>query len=376
MGKKEYRVLGLMSGSSLDGLDLAYCKITWSKDTVLDWELIHAETLPYKDQWVGRLKGLPEQNALIYAKTNVYFGYYMAELVEEFIQKHDIAKQDIDFIASHGHTIFHQPERRISVQIGDGAAIAAETGITTITDFRSQDVALDGEGAPLAPIVERYLFGEHNFYLNIGGIANLSSNLGNKWLAGDVCGANQILNFLSIPLGAVYDKGGEFAREGKVNWDLLEEVSSSEFYTRRFPRSIGNGWLRHKVAPIYKHADLEQKDKLATATEHVAQEIKRVLRGLIRDAKKREVKIPNSLELFVTGGGVYNAYLMERIAAYVQSIEGHEVKVVFPDAEIIEFKEALLMAMLGVLRMEGKANSWKTVTGAKRDTINGAVFLG
>ena len=249
MASKTYQVLGLMSGSSLDGLDIAYCSITWEHDRVTNWKLIQSETLPFSDQWKNRLRELPNQNAIIFAKTNTYFGHYMASLVNEFIDNYSIT--DIDFIASHGHTIFHDPEHLISIQIGDGAALASQTGYTTICDFRTQDVALDGEGAPLSPLVDRYMFHDYDFYLNIGGIANVSANIGNDtWVALDCCAANQVLNFLAEELGRAYDDNGSFASRGTVNEKLLRQVSSFSYYSNPYPKSMSNGWIRKKLIPL------------------------------------------------------------------------------------------------------------------------------
>jgi anhydro-N-acetylmuramic acid kinase len=368
MISKTYKVLGLMSGSSLDGLDIAYCSITWEGNCVTNWKLLETETLPFSDTWKNRLTGLPTQNGLIFAKTNTYFGHYMAELVNTFVKKYNI--KELDFIASHGHTIFHDPDKRISIQIGDGAALAAHTGYSSICDFRTQDVALDGEGAPLAPLADRYLFGGYDFYLNIGGIANLSANAGNNnWVAMDNCPANQVLNTLANELGAEYDDNGRWASQGEVNKALLEQVSNFDYYTNPYPKSLGNEWIREYILPLYLAADCSLKDKLATACEHIAIEIANSIHYIIR----KEGLQKTSYKLLSTGGGTFNSYLMETIEAYCN--QKVEVEVFLPKPDIISFKEALLMALLGVLRVEEIPNSLKSITGAKRDTVNGAIYL-
>lgn len=363
-----YYALGLMSGSSLDGLDLAYCELDWSDGAVQNWSILKAATLPFSDVWQRRLRHLPEQTALIFAQTHVYFGHYMGELVEQFIQEQGIER--VDLIASHGHTIFHQPDRRLSVQIGDGAALAAKTGYTTLTQFRTQDVALDGEGAPLAPLVEHHLLKGYDFYLNIGGIANLSAPLGNRWAALDSCPANQILNALAEELGAPYDAEGAWARSGQVLPDLLERVAALEYYQRPYPKSLGNGWIRREVLPLYLAAEGSVQDKLATACEHCAIELVQCLLSIIQ----REGLSQTTYRVLVTGGGAFNTYLMETLQAYGERYA--QVHFYVPEPKLVAYKEALLMALLGVLRLEGQPNSWSSVTGALRDTVNGAVYHG
>lgn len=364
-----YQTLGLMSGSSLDGLDIAHCSIHWENGQLQGWELQQAETLPFSEQWQRRLRHLPEQNALIFAKTHTYFGHYMGDLVQQFLKKHPIPK--LDLIASHGHTIFHHPDQRLSVQIGCGAALAAKTGYTCITDFRTQDVALDGEGAPLAPLADHYLFPGYHFYLNLGGIANLSARTADQqWIAFDIAPANQVLDALAQELGQAYDKDGLLASQGAVQPALLEAVSQFPYYTQAYPKSLGNAWIRQAVLPHYLGAEASWQDKLATATEHLAIEIAQAIEQIVQ----REQLPSPPYRLLATGGGAFNTYLMEQIAAYCNRHTA--VEVYLPKQEMIAFKEAALMALLGVLRLEGQPNSWASVTGAQRDTVNGAVYYG
>ena len=365
---KKYYSIGLMSGSSMDGLDLAYSSIAFDEGKVADWELIASETMPYSDLWRDRLMGLTTQSALIFAKTHQYYAHYLSELIQQFIQKNKIQK--IDFIASHGHTIFHEPEKKYTVQIGDGAVIAARTGIDVISDFRTQDVALNGEGAPLAPLADKYLFGAFDFYLNLGGIANLSGSSQDQWIAFDCCPANQVLNVLANEMGLDYDEGGKIAAKGKVNPELLEAVSSFDYYTQTYPKSLGNEWIRKYILPLYLQAACSIEDKLATACEHIAIEISQA----IQMVTKKEKIIKKTYEMLVTGGGAYNEYLMQCIHHYCNRKD--RLKLIFPKKEIIDFKEALLMSLLGVLFIEGKSNSLATVTGADRDTINGSYHKG
>lgn len=365
-----YHILGLMSGSSLDGLDLAYCRLEWKDNAITAWEILQAETLPFSELWQRRLANLPQQDALIFAKTHTYFGHYTAELVQKFLDKHNV--QQLDAIASHGHTVFHDPSRHLTAQIGDGAALAAKTGYTAICDFRTQDVALNGEGAPLAPLVEQHLLGGYDFYLNLGGIANVSAPVTDeRWVAFDCCPANQVLNSLAQELGAPYDDAGAWAREGQVLPDLLTQVAQFEFYHQPYPKSLGNGWIQQEVLPLYKTATGSWQDKLATACEHTAINIATALQQII----EQEQLLPTStFRVLTTGGGALNDYLMECIQAYCE--RSYTIEIHRPCEELIIYKEALLMALLGVLRLEGQPNSLTSVTGAQRNTVNGAIYHG
>ena len=365
---KRYHALGLMSGSSLDGLDLAYCQLDWAGDQVAQWSILEAATLPFSPIWQRRLGNLPTQSALAFAQTHTYFGRYMGELVQQFLTTHRI--EQLDLIASHGHTVFHQPDRHLSVQIGDGAALAALTGYTTLTEFRTQDVALGGEGAPLAPLAEHYLLAGYDFYLNLGGIANVSAPVQGRWVALDCCPANQVLNVLAQSLGADYDAEGAWARSGQVLPELLEQVSNLPYYQRPYPKSLGNGWIREQVLPIYGAAEGSPQDKLATACEHCAIEVAESLAQIIQ----REGLDNNPYRVLVTGGGAFNTYLLETLQAYGQ--RHYPIEFYVPDATLVQYKEALLLALLGVLRLEQVPNSWQSVTGAQRDTINGAIYQG
>jgi anhydro-N-acetylmuramic acid kinase len=308
---KSYKVIGLMSGSSLDGVDLAYCEFRLDGEQI-DFDLLIAETIPFDETWISRLQHLPTQNALTFAKTHVYFGHYLGELLNDFIKRCAITP---DFIASHGHTIFHDPDRRFTTQIGEGGAIAAITKRTVISDFRTQDIAINGEGTPIAPAADRYLFSEYDLMMNIGGIANVTCNARGKYIAFDTSAANQILNVLASFRDLEYDKDGELAAQGTLVPSILEELEKLEYF--KLP--------------------------------------------------KKEYR------LLVTGGGGFNGFLIKKIQEKVLPLK---VKVEVPTPEIIEYKEAILMGLMGVLRMEKRVNCFSSVTGANRDTVGGAVYLG
>lgn len=362
-----YRALGLMSGSSLDGLDIAYCEIQVAcspEFRILNSNILVAETLPFSEQWVVRLKNLPQQNALIFAKTHTYFAHYLADLVKEFCVKNKVKP---DFISSHGHTIFHQPENRITVQIGDGAALAAKTGYPVICDFRTHDIALNGEGTPLAPIADKWLYPGYDFYLNIGGIANISCDLDGKFIAYDIGPANQILNALANLAGKDYDENGNLARAGKVNQTLLNQVNEMTYFSQSYPKSLDNSWISQNILPLYLEAEISLEDKICTAVEQLAQQLQKEI-GFV---KTKENLNREKYRIFATGGGVFNSFLMERMQELCA-----DTKIILPTPKVVNFKEAALMALLGVLRVENQVNCLSSVTGARFDTIGGAIYQG
>ncbi len=364
---KHYKVLGLMSGSSLDGLDIAYCtfEVDASKkeNPIVNWNMLEAATLPFSEKWQVRLGHLPAQSALIFAKSNTYFGYYMGELVNTFLKESSIQP---DFIASHGHTIFHYPNERCTVQIGDGAALAATTGLPVVCDFRTTDIALDGEGTPLAPIADKYLFGGYDFYLNIGGIANISCSVGERMIAFDVGAANQVFNRLANLAGQDFDKDGKLAAEGNLLTGLYYKINQLPYFEQDYPKSLDNQWLQHHIVKTYLEEEGSVSDKLRTACEQLAFQVHQSVKKICYEEKLRKERYT----MFLSGGGVFNNYLIACLKNYCPQID-----FVIPEKKIIQFKEAALIALLGVLRMEGLPNCLASVTGAKRDSVGGAVYF-
>ncbi len=364
---KTYFAIGLMSGSSLDGLDITYCRLDWNGSAVTEWELLQAETVPLNDIWIKRLLNLPEQNALTFAQTDIYFSYYMGELLNAFLKKYAIGK--VDFVASHGHTVFHDPSRRYSIQIGNGNALAATVGKTVICDFRMHDVALNGEGAPLAPLADKYLFPGYDFYMNIGGIANVSANWGNKWVAFDIAPANQIFNFLAQQSGQLYDKDGEIAREGKVHPEFMEDLQSLDFFRKDYPKSLGNEWIQKVVLPLFASSGLSIGTQMSTAVALLVNETATAIKMI----RKKENLSLKPAKMLLSGGGTYNLFLVEQLQ---KKLALQNIEIIVPEKQIINFKEAMLMAMLGLLRLEEIPNSLPSVTGAKKATVNGGVYFG
>jgi anhydro-N-acetylmuramic acid kinase len=347
-----YFVIGLMSGTSLDGLDLAFCEFNlvngrWS------YEIGHAETTPYSGNWKERLSNLESGTALDFVTTDIEFGHLLGRLTRDFIIKHDLHP---DFISSHGHTIFHQPENKITAQIGRGSAIAAETGLPVICDFRSLDVALGGQGAPLVPIGDQLLFNSFDYCLNIGGFANISFEKDGKRVAFDICPANIVLNQLAKTLGLEYDPDGIHAGRGMINQSLLDKLNALPFYGEPAPKSLGKEWVVEHVFPLLKNEESDANDLLSTFCEHIAMQVAKAATG------------NHQQKLFTTGGGALNKHLINRVRIYT----GPEI--IIPDTNSINYKEALIFAFLGVLRWRNEINCLKSVTGASRDSSGGAIF--
>lgn len=363
------KVICLMSGSSLDGLDIAYAKFDVEQDDI-SFRLIQAETIEFTAQWQRRLQNLPKVDALSFAKTHTYFGHLMGDMVNHFIQKHGL---DVDFIASHGHTVFHNPEGRMTIQIGDGAALAAITGLPVINNFRTHDIAINGEGTPLAPIADKYLFKGYDFYLNIGGIANISCPIGEGFVAFDVGAANQIFNPLAHLLHLPYDDKGEVAKSGKVNPALLKAINSIDYFHKDYPKSLDNSWVQQNVLLPYLTAQDTIANRLRTAVEQLAQQTAFAIQHIIN--KEKLPQKAEGFEVFVTGGGAFNSFLIDRTEEVCNEMN-IPAKLIVAPPKIVEYKEALLIGLMGVLRVQNKVNVMRSVTGAKVDTIGGAIWQG
>lgn len=349
-----YKVIGLMSGTSLDGLDIVYCEFTLSGNT---WTYtIHAaETIRYRANWKKKLGGAHKLSGEQLCDLDRSFGRFIGEQVREFIGRVKVKK--VNLLASHGHTVFHQPEKGFTLQIGSGAAIAATTGILTVCDFRSGDVALGGQGAPLVPIGDKLLFAEFHACLNIGGIANISFERNRKRVAFDVCPANLVFNHFAQKKRLAYDTGGKLASTGRVNWSVLNRLNTLPFYGSFGSKSLGREWIGKYVLEALEKKKMRAEDALATASEHAAIQLARAF---------HHFKIKNAL---LTGGGTYNTDLLNRVKAY------SDTDLLIPGDLTIQFKEALIFALLGVLRVRGEVNCLKEVTGASRDSVGGAVYF-
>lgn len=341
-----------MSGTSLDGID--FCHVTFDRQNEKwNYRIIRAESEPYPSEIKEKLNNAQNLSAAEYAKLDSDYGSYLGARLNAFIAKNDAKPH---FIACHGQTVFHQPKVHLTSQIGSGACIAAATGIDTICDFRTTDVALGGQGAPLVPVGDRYLFGEYEYCLNLGGFSNISFENDTRRRAYDICPVNYVLNSYMRTIGKDYDRDGEFARSGDLHPELLEKLNALSFYSQKEPKSLGREWVEEKVFPLIDCCRIPLQDKLRTFCEHVAMQIS-------NNAKRGRV--------LTTGGGAHNKFLMERMRAVSPQCE-----YVIPDDVTVDFKEALIFAFLGVLYIEDIPNCLSSVTGASRDCIGGCLYKG
>jgi len=386
-----------MSGSSLDGLDIVYSHLQEKASTVKgprSWEytLVHTACYPYAEEWRQRLAAAPGLSAIEFQLLHVEYGHYLGEQVLKFIEEFGLHYQ-VQLVVSHGHTAFHVPvgggtaqpgkiaRVGMTAQLGDGAALAAVTGINVVSDLRSMDVALGGQGAPIVPIGELLLLPGYDFYLNLGGIANLSRHGGGPtgggmgeaggagagdggFVAFDVCPANRVLNSLAAEIGLAYDADGAIAATGSVDARLLEALDGLPYYSQPYPKSLANEFGTETVLPMIKAAGLPTADALRTCVAHIVQQVTMAVRSF-------EVETP--ARLLVTGGGAHNQFLIDRLRV---ELIGIGVEVVVPEPQLVDFKEALVMALIGVLRWREEKNVLASVTGASRDNIGGAVWIG
>jgi anhydro-N-acetylmuramic acid kinase len=324
-----------------------------------------------------RLKNAVSLLALDYQLLHTDYGHYLGQQVNKFIEENNIHYQ-VALITSHGHTTFHLPGKKMTGQLGDGAAIAAETQLPVVSDLRAMDIAFGGQGAPIVPIGEKLLLGNYDYFLNIGGIANISAKsslpAGERGLgtgtciAFDICAANRVLNMLANLAGKEYDKDGEMAAQGKVNNSLLEKLNQLDYYRQPYPKSLANEFGTGIVYPIIQHAELSINDAIRTYTGHIAIQIKNVIAFLVGSQP-----VAASRQLLVTGGGAFNTFLIGQIKNELKELN---IEVVVPDKQLVNYKEALIMALMGVLRWREEYNVLSSVTGAARDSIGGALWLG
>ena len=359
----QYRAIGLMSGSSLDGLDIVYAEI---EETGSKWnyEIKAAACISYNTELADQLQRAASLSAHDYLLLHSSYGKWTGEQVNTFINENNL-EHKVQLIASHGHTVFHSPELGLTSQLGDGATIAAITGINTISDLRAMDVALGGQGAPIVPTGEKLLFRDYVYCLNIGGIANISFNKQDEYSAFDVCPANRVLNLISNKEGKAYDASGAMAKTGNTNTALLTQLNNLEYYKQSYPKSLANGFGTEIIFPLIESFQLSSADALRTYTEHIVQQLVYAVNNFQTGALNGQ--------MLVTGGGAFNTFLIERL---MDALKIFNVEVVVPNANIVKYKEALIMALLGVLRWREEDTVMNSVTGAIRSSIGGAVWIG
>lgn len=350
-----YHVIGMMSGTSLDGVDIAYVQF-YSKDSFWKYEILEAETLPYPLKWRHDLAEAFVKEKQYIEQLDKCYAYYLGQCCQDFITKYNI--KQLDLIASHGHTVFHKPEVGVTCQIGNlpDFLAAMEMTVPLVCDFRTADVVRGGQGAPLVPIGDRLLFSEYKACLNLGGFANISyENEKGVRIAFDIVAVNTVLNALVQNRGLEYDPDGTIAQSGKVDGALLEALNSLDYYNKSAPKSLGVEYVKEVVLPLLETYKLASEDLLCTFVEHIAIQISK--------------SIPHTLStVLVTGGGVYNQYLTKRISYH----SGAEI--IVPDANTIDFKEALIFALLGLLRLQGQINVLASVTGVDQDHSSGIIW--
>jgi len=339
-----YRVLGLMSGTSLDGVDLAICSFT--KKKYWHYKIEKSKTIKYSKYWLETLSNLHKKPEKIINEIDHDYGDLLSKISNKFLKN-----EKIDYISSHGHTIFHQPENNFTLQIGNGNVISKNTKKITINNFRNLDISLKGQGAPLVPVGDKLLFRKYKYCVNLGGFANVSIKKNNKIIAFDICPVNIILNYFSNLKGKAYDLNGCMAQRGNLDPDLLKKLNSLQFYSKKHPKSLSREWVEKNIIPLIKN-DIKTEDILHTLCEHIGIQIGKLL---------------NDKEALFTGGGVFNSYLLSRIKFYSKS------NIIIPEKSIIEFKEALIFAFLGVLRVRGEVNCLKSVTGAIKNNCSGEI---
>lgn len=353
-----------MSGSSMDGLDVTYCVLS---EVAGEWtcEIEAADSMPFTSDWKKKLMKLTSLSAKELLQTHADFGHYIGKQIKKFVENNQL-EHKVHFVSSHGHTVFHEPsltesgtQHGMTFQMGDGAAIAAELELPVISDLRNMDVAFGGQGAPIVPIAEKMLWSGYDYFLNLGGIANISHHIGDQITAYDVCPANRVLNALLNTIEKEYDDKGSLAASGTCDGRLLEELNALDYYEQTAPKSLSNDFGLEIVLPLIMNSDLALKDKVCTLVEHVAMQIGR--------------SVASEGKMLLSGGGTHNDYLLQRIEHYSGL---KKVSIEKADAQTIDFKEAICMALMGALRWREEENVLSSVSGAKQHSIGGALWMG
>jgi len=353
MFKQSYQVIGVMSGTSLDGVDLAHIHFSIS-DGKWQYEILECETVAYSEAWLNKLKAAVDFTTEQLAQLNEDYTLVLGNIIKTFMVKHGLT--DLDAVCSHGHTILHQPQNGFTLQIGNLPEIAKIIGQTVVCDFRVQDVQLGGQGAPLVPIGDRILFADYDYCLNLGGFSNVSFEQHGKRVAFDISPVNTVLNYYANQLGLSYDDRGSIAQSGAINTALLDALNALDYYQKPFPKSLGFEFVKTVVLPLLEQYTISAADKLRTFTEHTAMQT-----GLALPHPKGK--------MLITGGGAYNDFLIARMQDYLP-----DLNLIIPDTKTLEYKEALIFALLGVLKLRNEINVLSSVTGAAKDHSSGVVY--
>jgi anhydro-N-acetylmuramic acid kinase len=352
--RNNFKVIGLMSGTSLDGLDIAYTHFVKNKGR-WSFSLLKSTTVRYSSAWTKKLSTAQHLSGEELAELDSEYGQFLGKASRDFIKKNRLK---VDFIASHGHTIFHQPQKKFTYQLGNGNALHAACGVPVVFDFRSLDVMRGGEGAPLVPAGDKFLFAEYDVCLNLGGIANLSRDVSGKRVAFDICFTNMGLNYLTSKIGKEFDKDGAMSSDGEIDMAMLKKLEAVYSGFRKRRPSLGREIFEERVRPILDDPTIKLNDKLRTMTVSSAKEI-----ALAISSQKKRCNV------LCTGGGAFNSFFISQLLDQC----GDNITLIIPDSDVIKFKEAIVFAFLGALRVRGEANCLKSVTGASSDSCAGSV---
>ncbi|MBP2832370.1 anhydro-N-acetylmuramic acid kinase [Aquimarina sp. U1-2] len=354
--QKIYEVIGLMSGTSLDGLDIAYCHFEYKNDCWV-FSIQKSKSIPYDYSLQQKLKNAIHSKATELLVFHNIYGNWLGQQVKSFINSHQLA---IDFVASHGHTVFHQPQSGLTFQIGSGQHLANACKQKVICDFRTNDVALGGQGAPLVPVGDKLLFSSYDMCLNLGGISNISFEINTARNAYDISPVNMLLNYSCKKINLAYDEGGQIAATGTINQELLHQLNALHYYKLPYPKSLGYEWFERNIIPVIENTKDTIENLLHTSVHHIAHQIAKAIK-----------MIPiNNPSLLITGGGAKNDFLI----AILREKLGDDAVITIPSTQIIDFKEALIFAFMGVLRDRKEINCLSSVTGANRDSSSGIVY--
>ena len=341
-----------MSGTSLDGVDICFSNFSYENQ---DWKfkILFSDTVPYEKSWITKLKNAHSLSEIELEDLDLEFTLHLSKIVLSFIHKNQIS--NIDFISSHGHTIFHQPDKKITYQIGNRIELNQSTNIPVVCDFRVQHVRLGGQGAPLVPVGDLLLFKDFSHCLNLGGFSNISIKSNKSIIAYDICPVNIVLNKYSRLNGVDFDLDGKISENGKTNNNLLKSLNQLSYYNSNHPKSLGIEWVENTIFPLIDTYNLSVEDILRTFVEHIAIQISDNLKGI-------------NLRILITGGGVKNKFLMKRI----KKLSNHNFETI--SENITDYKEALIFGFLGVLKIRNEKNCLKSVTGANVDHSSGVIF--
>ncbi|APG61104.1 anhydro-N-acetylmuramic acid kinase [Christiangramia salexigens] len=352
MEKNSYRLIGLMSGTSLDGIDLVFTEISFFDH--IEYKIHLAETIPYSKEWQNKLSKAIYLDPEELNQLDKEYTSHLSKVIIDFIERHNLDL--IDAICSHGHTVKHRPKKGITYQIGNRPRLAKAVGVPVVCDFRVQDVELEGQGAPLVPIGDQLLFGDYTYCINLGGFANISTQEGSDRIAYDICPVNTVLNYFARKLNMEFDEGGRLASSGELDQELLQKLNDLTYYNTKPPKSLGIEWVNSHVIPLIERSQDDVPSILKTFTVHAAMQIANCLDNNA-DSK-----------LLITGGGAYNDFLINEIRSRTQC------EIVIPEDQLVEFKEALVFALLGVLKLRKEINVLSSVTGARMDHSSGKIY--